>query len=174
MNHESRGGIRSGWFEAKVCECQKFVGRAIGAQESSEVIGLAATLTRALSNPATAAEDLLLRGLLSQVAAKWGTFLHRMAHANSDSPCAFVPERMLDRFAFGAAGAKRQFVDWSTAYTAEFAQMHAGVIAARRAAKTIRDDYAHRWDIAHLAEMLDVKPGRLSRLFVREYKMEVP
>ena len=113
-NRVQSGEIRFEWHEAVVRECQLFAWRARVMCNPDELMSLAHELVQALRDPSNAVEERLLRALLADVAAKWGTIIHNRAHRRATDPCQF------DHLAFtqglweqSSRPAKRVLTDWA-------------------------------------------------------------
>mgnify|MGYP001262292684 CR=1 FL=1 len=166
--------VRHDWFQKTVRECQVYIGRALLMDDYRELHDAALELAAALPDPRSREEDLVLRGVLIGVAAKWGQLMHGAAHAGRDDRCRFEYSASLGCFWRDAhQPAKRLFRLWADDLSEALAAAHP-VSCSQQAAVAIRADYAKAWSVTELAALVGVTPSRLSRAFVREHGFAVP
>jgi len=158
------------WFELVIARCQTF----IVAQSPTEfdIVDVASTFIRELPDPRCRGEDVLLRGLLLDVADHWGASLHEELHQRSDpARCVFSTTSMLRHFLDRSReAAKPGFLDWARTFRAELHRVHP-ISPARQAAAFIRERAGERSDAAALAARLGVSSRQLRRAFHLTYGM---
>jgi AraC-like DNA-binding protein len=160
------------WLDANIRECQALVSRVVFMRDVAEIEPLADVLVAALPDPTSAAEELLLRGLLLELAAKWGDFVHGSAHRSRTVDCGFLPQGTLSRFWCGTGRAKERLADWSRAFASDFARTHPRSLS-QAAARVIHRDYRRRLDADQIARTIGITSARLRRIFLHEVGMDV-
>jgi methylphosphotriester-DNA--protein-cysteine methyltransferase len=156
--------FRPSWLEDVVAHCQRFVGTAMRPPDDG-VISIASNFLATLPDAATPAEDLALRALLFDVAARWGTRLHADAHRLSSKRCEFVDTQLLGLFANDArCRAKSTFLSWAREFDGELVRHHSRS-PAQRAAAIVRAPGGEHATVAGLADRLDVPDRQLRRMF---------
>src|SRR5438876_2686105 len=113
--------FRRQWLETVVRSCQTFTGNVIVLDNSDELFPTARAWIDSLPDPLSRAEDLALRGMLSDVALRWGASVHdRVYHARARRRCGFTATYGFDRFvAHGHRSAKDSFMGWARAFSTE-------------------------------------------------------
>ena len=114
--------VRSSWLQRILGQLQVALG-ALVLQEP-ESIGLALTsAVRSMPAPATPLEELLLRGVLFDVAIRTGEELHHRV-CRGRAPCRFVSASLLPQFWSGREAARDAFTAWMEALVVQLRLVH--------------------------------------------------
>src|SRR5207245_10029724 len=125
--------VREHWLAAVVGAMQQLAVRSL-ALETDEVRAPLTQFIDDIPGAATHVEQLVLRGLLLDVAFQYGHAAHRRAHGGRREPCSFVPAADLDQFwQLPAHEPDVAFRRWIDAFTAAFARTHPPTVASRAA-----------------------------------------
>lgn len=157
------------WVQTLAAQTQ----RALAPIEWSSVDDVPAAATRAtylLPAPRNHAEELLLRSLLVEAAAKFGSAIHRRAHVHTPlATCGFAPAPFLESFWTAPSDdPRRDFANWASVFVSAFRLRHPRT-AAERAALILRTRYAESWPATVLAKAVAVSRATLAREFGQIY-----
>ena len=168
----SQPAFRPEWLHRVVAHCQLFAGTAARLGESDSVPELAASFLEAVPDARVMAEDLALRSLLMDVAARWAAYLHGRVHARAESEsCSFDPRKTLDPFISDRShDSKKRFLEWAHTFSVAFNRAHPASVA-RRAEAIIRTQQCKPVDAVSLARIVGVSPRQLRRDFQRTFGM---
>jgi AraC-like DNA-binding protein len=164
--------VFSEWFECVVARCQVFIGERIPME--FDIVEAASAFVEHLPDARCPGEDLFLRGMLLNVAYRWGESLHNDLHRTDRMACGFDATSTLRALLSSARGnEKRGFLEWAQRFRTELYRVHP-VSPARRAAVLVRERTGIRLDAAGLATMLGVSPRHLRRAFVATFGVPLP
>jgi AraC-like DNA-binding protein len=124
-----------------------------------------------LSDPHNAIEELLLRGILLEVAIRWSTIVHARAHDATVEGCPFAASLHL-LWTPTPRSAKVRFIAWARAFAIEFERIHPAP-PWRRAAHLLRAEYRRNWTVGDLASAVRVSHNTLRRSFQRAYGLPI-
>lgn len=162
-------GVRSAWLEAFVARCQILAGDVLGVDDPRAIHRLIAQLIRNVDPPTTRVEEVVLEGLLLDVAARCGRSLHWFVHLGHESDCAFRPVNLLTHYWSGLdRGPTGALELWADAFCGAFERAHPAC-GARRAASAMQMRYSESWDIRRFCIAADMGWRQLRRVFVVEY-----
>jgi len=164
--------FRPEWLKTVVARCQLFAGTASQPSDSGSIPELAASFLEAVPDAHVMAEDLALRSLLMDLAARWAAYLHERAHPELEAgTCSFDTRQTLDPFITDRSqDSKKRFLQWAHTFSMAFTRAHP-VSVARRAEAIIRTQQCKSVDAVSLARIVGVSPRVLRREFRRTFAM---
>lgn len=127
----------------------------------------------AIPAPRTAAERLILRGLLLEFAARYARRAHRVIHSLTDPACSLDDHALVLRmFVNSTEDPSSPLLRWLRAYFLELHRTHS-LSAVRRAAEILQTEFRQHLNAAALARRVPMSPSQLRRAFQGEFGMTI-